>query len=227
MDVKAGDTLLAYTGDRADVIAMITGRPRRILDVGCSDGSLLAALGGDGETVGIELDDALAAAARDRIGTLVQDDALKATADLRAAGREFDLVVCADILEHLVSPEAVMANVAAMLAPDGRCVVSLPNVRFWTTFWELGVRGRWPRRSRGVHDRTHLRWFTHRDAVEMFAAAGLEVERWSRNYRLSDDPMRRGNRLGRLIGHGPIRPFVTYQNLYRLRRREAFAPAGG
>ncbi len=219
MSLETEDTLIAYTGDRGDVIGLIDGRPRRILDIGCSDGSLLVALGGDGETTGIELDDELAAAARTRIRTLIQGDALQATSDLCESGAEFDLVICADILEHLVSPELVMKNVAGMLAPDGQCVVSLPNVRFWTTFWELGVKGRWPRKPRGVHDRTHLRWFTHKDAVDMFTAAGLEVDDRSRNYRLSDDPMKRGNSLGRVIGHGPIRPFVTYQNLYRLRRR--------
>ena len=168
---------------------------------------------------GIELDDEFARTARGRIGELIEEDALKATSELRKGDAEFDLVICADILEHLVHPEHVMRNVAGILAPSGQCVVSLPNVRFWTTFWELGVKGRWPRKTRGVHDQTHLRWFTHKDALEMFNEAGLMVEKHSSNYRLFDDPMKRGNRFGRVIAHGPIRPFVTYQNLYRLRRR--------
>lgn len=186
---KAKDTLTAYTGDRGDVIELIEGRPNRILDVGCSDGSLLLALGESGETTGIELDDELARVTRGRLGRLIEEDALKATSDLRKSDAEFDLVICADILEHLVHPEHVMENVSGMLAPSGQCIVSLPNVLFWTTFWELGVKGRWPSKAHGVHDRTHLRWFTHKGAVNMFNEAGLEVDEHSRNYRLFDDPL--------------------------------------
>lgn len=213
----AEETLLAYTGDRADVVAMFSRQPRAVLDVGCSDGSLLAALGADVETVGIELDPHLAASARGRVGEVLESDALEGVSGLRAAGRKFDLVICADILEHLTRPDLVVNEVAAILTPDGEMVISLPNVRFWTTFWWLGMRGSWPRRSRGVHDHTHLRWFTDADARSMFADAGLAVEAHSQNCRFYDDPMKRGNRLAKHFARGPLRPFLTYQNLYRLR----------
>ena len=52
-------------------------------------------------------------------------------------------------------------------------MISLPNVRYWNTFWQLGVRGRWPRQPDGIFDRTHLRWFTGRDAVDLVGEAGL------------------------------------------------------
>lgn len=221
IETKSSDTIVAYTSDRPDVRGLIAGKPRRILDIGSSDGSFLAALGAGHETTGIEMDAELASIARTRIDRLIEGDALEATAELRKSGAKFDLVTCADVLEHLVRPDLVLENVAAVLDPDGQCIVSLPNVRFWITFWNLAIRGRWPRNPYGIFDRTHLRWFTHRDSVEMFSDAGFELEQWNRIYSIFDYPPRRGNRLARLIAHGPIRPFLTYQNLYRLRLRKS------
>ncbi len=208
--------LQSYTGQRSDVLALVRGTPKRSLDIGCSDGSLLGSLKGPTETTGIELDPDLARAAAGRLGEIIEGDAVELSGELGRMGRRFDLIICADILEHLAQPEAVLEHAETMLEPGGQMVVSLPNVRFWTTFWEVGARGRWPRRSRGVHDATHLRWFTDRDAREMFAQAGFRVEEAASNTRLFDDPNRRGNGLAKYLAHGPLRPFLTYQNLYRL-----------
>jgi SAM-dependent methyltransferase len=98
--------------------------------------------------------------------------------EIDASLGRFDCVVAADVLEHLRDPWAVMRLVAGeLLEPGGTVVVSLPNVRFFETFWQLGVRGRWPRRDHGIFDAAHLRWFTRGDAVDLLEQAGLRVER--------------------------------------------------
>ncbi len=86
----------------------------------------------------------------------------------------FDCLIAADVLEHLADPWAVLRGVAAMLAPGATAVVSLPNVLFWGALARV-VRGRsWPREDFGVFDRTHLRWFSTSDAVELLEQAGFE-----------------------------------------------------
>jgi 2-polyprenyl-3-methyl-5-hydroxy-6-metoxy-1,4-benzoquinol methylase len=213
----AESTLTAYTGARPDIHRMVRTTPTLVLDVGCSDGSLGAIFKASGATVvGVEHDADLAAAARERLDRVLVGDAEEETARLAAAGERFDLVICADVLEHLARPGAVLDHVATLLGGEGRAVVSLPNVRFWTTFTQLGLHGRWPRNDRGVHDRTHLAWFTDSDAREMFAEHGFAVEEMARNTRLSDDPRRRGNGLARYLARGPAKPFLTYQHIYRL-----------
>ena len=199
----------SYTGSRPDVAALVAGEPRRLLDVGCSDGSLAASL--PGERWGIEIDPAYAAAARQRLDRVLEGDALSCLSGL---DERFDLVICADALEHMADPEAVLREVRTL---TDQCVVSLPNVRFYTTFTNLALRGRWPQLDRGVHDHTHLRWFTDRDAREMFERAGFRVEAATTNYRLSDSPHSRKNRLARHVARGPLRGFLAYQHLYRLR----------
>jgi hypothetical protein len=88
--------------------------------------------------------------------------------------------------------------------------VSLPNVRFFETFWQLGVRGRWPRREEGIFDRTHLRWFALRDARELLTGAGLEVVDVRQLIRIRP----KGSRFDRWFGwlaHTPLAPFFAFQ----------------
>src|SRR5206468_11590837 len=50
-----------------------------------------------------------------------------------------------------------------------------PNVAHWSTYANL-LRGTWPRRSEGIFDATHLRWFTLRDATELLTQAHLRPQ---------------------------------------------------
>jgi methionine biosynthesis protein MetW len=205
----------SYTGDRPDVAALIPPAGR-ILDVGCATGRL-------GETLrrrtgvevwGVEPERTLALEASGRLDRVLAIPVEDAVGTLR--GERFDVVVCADVLEHLEDPEATLAGLRTLLVAAGCVVVSLPNVRFYDTFVQLAVRGTWPRRDRGLFDRTHRHWFTDRDARSLFRSAELVVERATANYRLVERP-RPINRHARVVARGPLRPFLAYQHLYRLR----------
>src|SRR4029079_11224430 len=153
----------AYESVRHEIVDLVPERARRVLDLGCSTGWLAAALKERGpvEVVGIEREPEYAAVARERCDRVVVGDVQQIPPGL---GR-FDCLVAADVLEHLVDPWSALDAYAAMLDPGARVIVSLPNVAHWTTFARL-ARGRWPRLPEGIHDATHLRWFTLRDAIE-------------------------------------------------------------
>lgn len=189
---------------------------RRILDLGCSSGALGAALKArqDCEVVGVELDAAYAADARARLDEVVEGDVEAVDADV--LGR-FDCLVAADVLEHLRDPWAAFARFVALLEPGGTAVVSLPNVRYWETFWQVGVKGTWPRRLEGIFDRTHLRWFTTRDAQDLLDVAGLEVVAVSRQMRLRPTQSKWDHHLW-LLERTPLRPFFTFQLVVAGRR---------
>ena len=129
----------------------------------------------------------------------------------------FDCVIAADVLEHLRDPDTVLASAAALLEPGGTAVVSLPNVRYWETLWQVGVRGTWPRRAEGIFDATHLRWFTSRDAHELMDRAGVPVEQVSPQYRLKPGDWRTAAQARRLRWT-PLRPFLVFQYVLAGRR---------
>jgi 2-polyprenyl-3-methyl-5-hydroxy-6-metoxy-1,4-benzoquinol methylase len=167
----------AYGGDRPEVRALVPRGARRVLDLGCSMGAVGEALkrGGDVEVVGVESDPAFAEEARVRLDTVVEADIEELLARADPGLGSFDCILAADSLEHLRDPWTALARAAGLLEANGTAVVSLPNVRFFETFWQLGARGTWPRRGDGIFDRSHLRWFALRDARELLEGAGLEV----------------------------------------------------
>jgi 2-polyprenyl-3-methyl-5-hydroxy-6-metoxy-1,4-benzoquinol methylase len=163
----------AYESVRSEIVDLVPARARRVLDLGCSTGWLASALKarGDVEVVGIEREPAYAAEARERCDRVIETD----VADVPEGLGRFDCLVAADILEHLVDPWSTLEAYVQMLEPGCRAIVSLPNVAHWSTFARLAT-GSWPRLPEGIHDATHLRWFTRRDAIELLEGAGLQVE---------------------------------------------------
>lgn len=158
-------------------LELIDARRLRVLDLGCGGGHNGALLkrAGAREVVGVELDAGAAAQARKRLDAVVQGDL--AHLDLAQLGDEpFDVILASDVLEHLADPEAVLARALTRLRPGGAVVVSLPNVAHVVVFANLLMK-RWPRRSSGIFDRTHLRFFAKRDMVRLLEGAGLRVLR--------------------------------------------------
>ncbi len=157
-----------YESARPDVQAMVPTTARSILDLGCASGALGEALGRrqGARVVGVELDESYARDAAERLDRVVQGGVEEVLAGPDPLGT-FDCIVAADVLEHLVDPWTALRRAAELLAPAGIAVVSLPNIRSMELLIEVVWRGRWPRRDEGLFDRTHLRWFTQADALEL------------------------------------------------------------
>ncbi|MFA4927792.1 MAG: methyltransferase domain-containing protein [Patulibacter sp.] len=162
---------LGYETTRPDVQRLVPHNAQRILDLGCASGALGAALKArqGAEVVGIELLEDYAAEAAEQLDRVICADLNSGLAadDLGT----FDCVIAADVLEHLVEPWVTLEAAAARLRPGGTIVISLPNVQYLRTFREL-LRGTWPRDDVGPFDRTHLRWFTVRDARALLTDVG-------------------------------------------------------
>lgn len=141
-------------------------RPLRILDVGTADGYLGAILKSAGHAVlGVEKDEALAAQARPHYERLDVCDVEEFDFPYP---REFDVVLFADVLEHLRDPGAVLKRSLSVLKPTGEVLISLPNVANFTVRLSL-LLGRFDYANRGILDRTHLRFFTLRTAKQLLA----------------------------------------------------------
>jgi 2-polyprenyl-3-methyl-5-hydroxy-6-metoxy-1,4-benzoquinol methylase len=163
----------AYERARPEILAHVPRGARRVLDLGCATGATGAALKrrGDIEVIGVELEPAYAQDAAAELDRVIVADVQ--TLDTLALGR-FDVLLAADILEHLPDPWTALRRYAKLLEPGGTAVVSLPNVGHWSTYAAL-ASGTWPRRPEGIFDATHLRWFTLRDARELLAQADLNT----------------------------------------------------
>jgi len=102
---------------------------KRVLDCACGEGYGSALLSdAAGEVVGVDIDDASIAHARERYGarTNLRYEKGDATAlDFPAA--RFDVVVCFETLEHVEKQAELLAGFARVLTDDGILLISSPD----------------------------------------------------------------------------------------------------
>lgn len=148
-------------------------RGESILELGCSSGYLSRFLKQDlgCYVVGIDIDpQALAQAAEFCDLALVAD--LDHDAWLQQiAGERFDTILCADVLEHLKNPAAVLKNLQPFLKPNGRVLASIPNVAHASIRLEL-LQGHFDYERLGILDDTHLHFYTLDGCIGMLMQAG-------------------------------------------------------
>jgi len=96
--------------------------------------------------------------------------------EIIAAEGPFQTILCLDILEHLVDPWRLVAQLHSGLAPGGVIVASIPNVRNFRALFPLLFLNRWTLRDTGILDRTHLRFFVRSSAIELMTGSGLTLE---------------------------------------------------
>jgi len=171
--------LLRYdlaTAEKLPVIRRLLGSapPTPCLDVGSGTGDLTVAVFPEAAPVAVDawlpnLD----SIRREHGG---QARLLAASGDcLALRGGAIGTLLCSEVLEHIDDDRAVIAELARVLRPGGRLVVTVPCLYFGIdTYLRL-------LRVRSVHDfpgpeRHVRRGYRESDLRELFGAAGLEVE---------------------------------------------------
>jgi 2-polyprenyl-3-methyl-5-hydroxy-6-metoxy-1,4-benzoquinol methylase len=124
-----------------------------VVDVGVGEGLCLERfLPSDHAALGVEYRHDKALVDKSRIGglaPLVADAGMVPVASASA-----DLVTCIEVLEHLITDDPAVAELARICR--GRCVVSVP----WEPWFRLGNLGRGKNISRFGNDPEHVQFFT-------------------------------------------------------------------
>jgi SAM-dependent methyltransferase len=142
---------------RADLLSAAladhVGEPARVLDVGSADGPSVGWLGAGRHRVALDIDPR----------GLAPGDVCGSAMQLPFADASFDVVAAFDVVEHCDPEDVVLAELARVLAPHGRLLVSVPAYQWaWSQF--------------DVQNR-HYRRYTRRRLVEAVERQGLEVLR--------------------------------------------------
>jgi SAM-dependent methyltransferase len=144
---------------------------RRMLEIGCAHGHVLARIGGGIERVGLDVSEYAVRRAAD-----IAPGAQVFVADICGAlpapvlaGR-FDLVLARYVLEHLADPALAMTRIASLVRPGGTLLFSVPDTtspgrRFKKEAWF------------GFRDPTHVSLLPPARWRELTAEAGLTVVR--------------------------------------------------
>ena len=144
----------------------------RVIDVGCGSGWFSGALAEAGfAATGVDVATEPLRRARERFPQL--ELVLAGEHELPFAANSFDGAWLGEVLEHVQDGIGLLEQVARVLVPGGRLVVSTPD-HGWRVRLRLGV-------SRGAFERhfepraDHVRFFTARTLVALLAVCGFEA----------------------------------------------------
>jgi 2-polyprenyl-3-methyl-5-hydroxy-6-metoxy-1,4-benzoquinol methylase len=215
----------AYEYFEDENLALLRHGPRGalVLDVGCGAGLLGAQLRKRGNAVwGIDAADDIAHVAAGRLDRFMLADITDGERVGELLGdTRFDVIVFADVLEHLPDPVGTLRRYLRFLAPGGTVLVSVPNVAVW--YVRLGLLfGRFQYTPTGTLDHTHLRFFTQANLRRALLDAGLSVERIDLNPGIARALVGRAKQL---LAHNQTddRRALLDSRAYRIYRR-AFYP---
>jgi 2-polyprenyl-3-methyl-5-hydroxy-6-metoxy-1,4-benzoquinol methylase len=164
-----------FSQSRPEMERFVPATTKRILDVGCGEGSfsfrLKERLGA--EVWGVELVPAIADVARSRLDRILCGDVMQQLELI--PDHYFDCAIFNDVIEHLVDPYRMLIAVKQKLTRGGVVVCSIPNIRYFRNLFDIVIRGQFRYQEGGILDKTHLRFFTKKSIIEMFESLGYRI----------------------------------------------------
>lgn len=157
------------------ILNLINQRPKTILDVGCSSGYFGAFLKErfNCNVWGIEIDKKdyqLATKQLDKVFNINIENKNQ----LSKIKTKFDIIIFADVLEHLKDPLSCLKNFKNKLASNGDIIASIPNIGNYYTKLML-FNGEWKYEDIGLMDKTHKTFFTYENIIKIFEEAGFYI----------------------------------------------------
>lgn len=161
-----------FKHSRQEVAPFVPAQRRRVLEVGCGEGTFVTSLSGVEESWGIEPSVA-AEAARARFTQVFRATFEEVEAELPLA--YFDVVICNDVIEHMPDHNRFLSAIGKHIAPGGLLIGSIPNVRFYNNMMQFLLEKDWHYTDAGILDRTHVTFFTEKSFRKTLERHGFTV----------------------------------------------------
>jgi SAM-dependent methyltransferase len=168
-----------YRNVRKEILPLLPISISSVFEVGCGEGYTLSYLKDNlicDWVGGVELfHDAAEKAKQRNIDLVLEGDVNNISLPIEL--NSLDVILCLDVLEHLVDPWTTLTYLRTFLKKDGVLICSIPNVRNWRVVFPLIFKGEWKYTKEGLLDKTHLRFFTKKTAIELLEVSSYEVDR--------------------------------------------------
>lgn len=201
-----------FNNPRVDLIGLIPkNENNKILEVGAGSGDTLVEIKKlklAKEVVGVELmklDDSQQKNSEiDRIifGNIE-------TIELDFPGEYFDVIICGDVLEHLLDPANALKKLHKYLKTDGVLITSIPNFREIHNLCKIVIQADFKYEDEGILDRTHLRFFCKKNIIELLISAKFTPIEIHSGFRLYKETGKK--KIFDILTFGIFRDFLTVQ----------------
>jgi 2-polyprenyl-6-hydroxyphenyl methylase/3-demethylubiquinone-9 3-methyltransferase len=157
---------------------------RRVVDIGCGNGALAAALvaagfevtGCDDDRDGIELARRATPAARFEVVGVYDDPA-------KLGATDFDVAVSTEVIEHLFRPSALPRFAAAVLKPRGHLILTTPYHGYLKNL-ALSLANGWDRHFSPLWDGGHIKFWSPATISQLLIQEAYDVVRVTGSGRL-------------------------------------------
>lgn len=168
---------LVYGAANPAILSLIPNSTRKILDIGCGSGELGRELKSrmSCEVVGITYSQAEAEAASDHLDYVIVEDLNNLDpANIDVNFKDFDLIVCSHILEHLYYPQILLERLHKLCEPECKLIIALPNALNFRQRIRF-LRGDFKYTEGGLMDQTHFRFFDWDTSFDLLKNSGYNV----------------------------------------------------
>ncbi len=134
------NSLAIRDGVSKRIVDLFPDKNVRVADLGCGEGELLVRLGelgyesltGVGWKVHVP----------PQVGKVEEIDLSQVGWADRLGGATFDVLTATEVLEHLVNPYEFLTQARRLTSPNGRLILTFPNVHNWRSIVGYAVAGR-------------------------------------------------------------------------------------
>ncbi len=162
-----------YSATRSDMLKYINNSPKRILEIGCGTGRFAMNFKGI-EYWGVEPNNEAAQQATSHSNRIIIGTYESSSSQI--PNNYFDLIVCNDVIEHMIDPIGFLRSVKVKMASGGKLIASIPNIRYAPQLYSLLFNGTFDYEASGLMDYTHLHFFTQKSFRKIAESCGWKVE---------------------------------------------------
>ncbi len=169
---------LYFKGYRDELKPFIPKGVKRVLEIGCGEGGFRIHFADDVEYWGVEPNAQVAFLSKEKFHKVLNgtyDDV-----EEQIPNDYFDLVVCNDVIEHMVDHDVFFEKIKDKISSDGKILMSIPNVRYITNLLSLMFKKDWQYQDAGILDKTHLRFFTEKSLIRTLNEHNYEILKFER-----------------------------------------------
>lgn len=148
---------------------------KAILGVGCGVGFLGEYYkNNDNYVVGLDVSNVAIAEAKKRLSEVYDVDLEAPDWPAELLNKKFDLIILAEVIEHLLMPEELLIKIKKLLKPGSEVVITTPNFLVWSNRIKM-LFGRFVYQEGGFWCRDHIHFFTLAELRKTLITGGWEI----------------------------------------------------
>ena len=165
-----------FDGSRNELKEFIPSNVKTVLEIGCGRGGFRASFDNKVDYWGVEPNTEVHRIAESQLYKVLNATHVEVEQDI--PNNYFDLIVCNDVIEHMVDHDKFLETIKSKVKDDGYLLISIPNVRYIYNLYNLIFKKDWEYEDQGILDKTHLRFFTKKSLIDTLIKHGYKIEKF-------------------------------------------------